>query len=88
MPIHDPALPLPRAGGLTVFRISISKLGDVLLFHTHLPTAPLAQTVKFRWYADRKLPRALVGYVVGPILAWALSDAVSSEHKECPTIFY
>jgi cholesterol 7-dehydrogenase len=68
-------------GGLTVFQISIPKLGSVVLFHTHTPTAPLEQTVQFRWYADKRLPRLLVSYVVGSWIAQWRNDIAIWESK-------
>ncbi len=68
-------------GGLTVFRIGIPKLGEVLLFHTHLPLAPMEQTVQFRWYADRRMPRAIVSYVVGSWIAQWRNDLSIWENK-------
>ncbi len=41
-------------------------------YQTHLPVGPLEQQVDFRWFADRRLPRVLVWYVVGNwISQWA-----------------
>ncbi len=68
-------------GGVTVFRISLPKLGDVLLFHTHLPIAPLEQDVQFRWYADKKVPRLLVSYVVGSWISQWRNDISIWENK-------
>ncbi len=52
-------------GGVMTFRIRLPDFGEVLLFQTHLPVGPLEQQVDFRWYADRQMPKLLVGYVVG-----------------------
>ncbi len=68
-------------GGITVFQISLPKLGDVLLFHTHLPSAPLEQDVQFRWYADKAVPRLLVSYVVGSWISQWRNDISIWENK-------
>jgi len=68
-------------GGLTVFQIAIPKLGSVILFHTHLPKAPMAQEVQFRWYADKKMPRLLVSYVVGSWISQWKNDISIWENK-------
>jgi cholesterol 7-dehydrogenase len=52
-------------GSVMTFRIRVPGMGEVLLFQTHLPVGPLEQQVNFRWYADRQMPRLLVGGVVG-----------------------
>ena len=57
---------------LVRFRIEIPDRGDIDLWQTHLPVGPLEQQVHFRWFADRRLPRWLVWYVVGNwISQWA-----------------
>jgi cholesterol 7-dehydrogenase len=68
-------------GGVTIFRISLPKLGDVILFHTHLPTGPLSLDVQFRWYADPTVPRLLVSYVVGSWIAQWKNDIAIWENK-------
>lgn len=50
---------------ITIFRFMIPELGDIVMFQTHLPLAPARQQCEFRWFADPKIPRALVWYVVG-----------------------
>ncbi len=47
------------------FRITIPGAGEVDIVQTHLPVAPLEQQVDFHWFADRRMPRLLVWYVVG-----------------------
>lgn len=47
------------------FRIAIADRGSIELCQTHLPIGPLEQQVNYRWFADRRLPRWLVWYVVG-----------------------
>ena len=66
---------------MTSFRITVPKMGDVLLFHTHLPLAPLEQTVQFRWYATKAMPRVLVSYVVGSWIAQWRNDIAIWENK-------
>lgn len=51
--------------GVVTFRFKIPDMGEILMFQTHLPTAPLAQKVDFHWFAEKKIPRMLVSYVIG-----------------------
>lgn len=50
---------------LVYFRFSVPRMGEIEMIQSHLPIRPLEQQVDFRWYADRKIPRLLVSYVVG-----------------------
>ena len=59
-------------GGVVKFRFAIPGRGDIEMYQTHLPIRPLEQQVDFRWFADRRLPRWLVWYVVGNwVSQWA-----------------
>ncbi|MCA9636793.1 MAG: Rieske 2Fe-2S domain-containing protein [Myxococcales bacterium] len=59
-------------GSVVTFRFSIPDVGEIVMFQTHLPVAPLEQKVDFHWFADRKIPRLLVSYVVGNwVSQWA-----------------
>ena len=84
--------PLPRSsasavvtlygpGGIVYFRITLPDLGDILIYQTHLPTAPMVQRVHFRWFAHRRIPRALVSYVVGSWVSQWRSDIEIWENK-------
>ena len=65
------------AGGLVKFRFAIPGRGDIEMYQTHLPIGPLEQQVNFRWFADRRLPRLLVWYVIGNwISQWAADIAI------------
>jgi cholesterol 7-dehydrogenase len=68
-------------GSVTVFQINVPKLGDVVLFHTNTPIAPLEQQVQFRWYAERRIPRILVSYLVGSWIAQWRNDIAIWENK-------
>ncbi|MYF00655.1 MAG: hypothetical protein F4234_10905 [Gammaproteobacteria bacterium] len=50
---------------MNYFRFRIPKIGEIEMIQSHLPVRPLEQQVDFRWFADRKIPRLLVSYVVG-----------------------
>jgi len=52
-------------GGITDFRFTIPGYGDVVLFQTHTPVEPLKLRVRFKWFANPRIPRMLVSYVVG-----------------------
>ena len=59
------------------FRFTIPDRGAIEMYQTHLPIEPLEQQVNFRWFADRRLPRWLVWYVVGNwISQWARDIAI------------
>ena len=66
---------------LNRFRITLPKLGDIVFFHTHLPIRPLLQRVRFRVFADRRIGRLLVLYVVGSWIAQWRRDVAIWEKK-------
>ena len=68
-------------GSLVTFRFTIPRLGEILLFQTHTPEAPLLQRIRFRWYAERSIPRVLVWYVVGSWISQWRSDVAIWERK-------
>lgn len=68
-------------GGLVSFHFDIPSVGRITLFHMHSPEGPLSQRVRFRWYADRKMPRALAAYVVGNWLSQWKEDVRVWEGK-------
>lgn len=55
-------------GSVLIFRFDIPGRGEIAMYLTLLPIGPLEQQIDFRWFADRKLPRMLVWYVIG---TWA-----------------
>ena len=68
-------------GGVVSFRFTIPGRGDIEMYQTHLPVGPLEQQVDFRWFADRRLPRLLVWYVVGNWISQWQRDIEIWEHK-------
>jgi cholesterol 7-dehydrogenase len=52
-------------GSIVRFLFEIPRVGAVVLYHTTTPVAPLRQQVRFRWFAERKVPRVVAWYVVG-----------------------
>jgi cholesterol 7-desaturase len=68
-------------GGVVSFHFEIPGAGRILLYQTHTPVAPLEQRVRFRWYAERQVPRLLVWYVVGNWIAQWREDIAIWEHK-------
>ena len=78
-------------GGTVWFRFSLPDLGDIIMFQTHLPRAPLRQEIRFRWFADPKVPRPLVWYVVGHWVSQWKADVEVWENKvfrERPTLIH
>jgi cholesterol 7-desaturase len=67
--------------GFTTFRVTLPELGDIVVYHTHLPVEPMVQHVRFRWFADAKIPRPLVSYVVGSWIAQWRADIGIWENK-------
>lgn len=67
------------------FRITIPGAGEVEIVQTHLPVAPLEQQVDFHWFADRRMPRLLVWYVVGNWISQWQHDIQIWENKTYTT---
>ncbi|MDE0700773.1 MAG: Rieske 2Fe-2S domain-containing protein [Acidimicrobiaceae bacterium] len=77
------------AGSIANFRITIPDVGEVEIIQTQLPIAPFRQQVDFRWFADRKVPRLVVRYVVENwISQWRKDRAVwqAKIFRESPTL--
>ncbi len=68
-------------GGVVTFRFVIPEMGSIIMFQTHLPEKPLSQRVRFRWYAERKIPSALVSYVIGNWISQWREDISIWENK-------
>lgn len=67
--------------GVVTFRFKIPDMGEILMFQTHLPTGPLAQKVDFHWFAEPKIPRLLVSYVIGNWVSQWRNDIEIWENK-------
>ncbi len=52
-------------GSLLFFRFTLPGRGEIAMYKTFLPISPLEQQVDYRWFADRRMPRLLVWYVIG-----------------------
>ncbi len=52
-------------GSIINFRIAVPDAGEIEIVQTQLPVAPFEQQVDFHWYAERKIPRLVVWWVVG-----------------------
>jgi cholesterol 7-dehydrogenase len=61
-------------GGVSWFRFTVPRLGDIVLFQTNLPTEPMRQLVRFRWWADPRIPRPILWYIVGNWVSQWLAD--------------
>lgn len=68
-------------GGVVKFRFNVPDRGDIEMYQTHLPMGPLEQQVNFRWFADRRLPRLLVWYIVGNWMSQWARDITIWENK-------
>lgn len=67
--------------GVVTFRFMIPDVGEIVMFQTHLPIAPMMQKVDFTWFASPKIPRALVSYVVGSWVSQWRNDIAIWENK-------
>lgn len=67
--------------GVVTFRFKIPDMGEILMFQTHLPRAPLEQKVDFHWFAEKSIPRLLVSYVVGNWVSQWRNDVDIWENK-------
>ncbi len=47
------------------FEIDLGSRGTVVLFQFHSPKEPLVQHVRFRWFAEKRVPDGLARFVVG-----------------------
>ncbi|MBK7829251.1 Rieske 2Fe-2S domain-containing protein [Nannocystis sp.] len=64
-------------GSVSAVRLHLPGPGDMVLFQTHTPTEsgdPMMHRVRFRWFADKKIPRPLVSYVVGSWMSQLQAD--------------
>jgi len=68
-------------GSLVRFQFQIPRVGEIVMYQTHTPVAPLELRVRFRWFADRAIPRPLVSYVVGNWVAQWGADISIWENK-------
>jgi len=64
-------------GSVVNFRFMIPDVGEIEMIQTHLPIGPLEQQVDFHWFADRRIPRLLVSYVIGNwVSQWSRDIAI------------
>ena len=68
-------------GGIVQFDFSIPNVGEITMFQTHTPLAPLKQRVHFSWYAERRMSRLLASYVVGNWVSQWRKDVEIWENK-------
>jgi len=68
-------------GSVVTFHFTIPDAGEILMYQTHLPVAPMEQEVRFTWFADKRMPRALVSYVVGNWVSQWRNDIAIWEGK-------
>lgn len=68
-------------GSLVMFHFN-TPVGDIVMFQTHLPVTAMRQRTRFTWYADFKMPRLLVWYVVGQWLSQWRNDLSVWENKK------
>jgi cholesterol 7-dehydrogenase len=68
-------------GGAVWFHFQIPELGELVLFETHLPKAPLEQETIFRWYADPGISRLMAWIIVGQWVANWKADLPIWENK-------
>lgn len=57
-------------------------IGNLHLFQSHTPRGPLRLETNFRWFADAKMPRLLVWYIVGNWIGQWQNDFQVWENKK------
>lgn len=67
-------------GGVVVFRFK-TPVGGVLLFKKFTPTSALVQDVHDIWFAEKRVPRVLVSYLVSNAFAAFSDDVFVWENK-------
>jgi cholesterol 7-dehydrogenase len=68
-------------GALGLLRFSLPDVGEILLLEMHTPTAPMRVRIELRWFAEPKVPRPLVSYVVGNWASQLAGDVRIWERK-------
>lgn len=68
-------------GGLGLLRIKVPDVGEILILETHTPIAPMQTRVELRWFAEPRVPRILVSYVVGNWVSQLTADIHIWERK-------
>ena len=68
-------------GSVVTFRFEIPDVGEIVMYQTHLPLSPLELKVDFHWFADKKIPRLLVSYVIGNWVSQWANDIDIWENK-------
>lgn len=68
-------------GGLGLLRIRVPDMGEILVLETHTPTEPMRVRLELRWFAEPRIPRLLVSYVVGNWVSQLLGDILIWERK-------
>jgi cholesterol 7-desaturase len=68
-------------GSVVHFQFDLPDVGSIAMIQSHTPIAPLAQRVRFRWFADRAVPRILVSYVIGNWISQWRQDISIWENK-------
>jgi len=56
-------------------------MGEIVMFQTHLPIGQMEQKVDFHWFADARMPRLLVSYIVGNWVSQWANDIEIWENK-------
>jgi cholesterol 7-dehydrogenase len=68
-------------GALGILRFTLPNVGEILLLETHTPIAPMRVKVELRWFAEPRVPRPLVSYVVGNWVSQLMGDVRIWERK-------
>jgi phenylpropionate dioxygenase-like ring-hydroxylating dioxygenase large terminal subunit len=68
-------------GSLLRFHFEREELGKMLLVHTQTPVGPLQLRTRLRWYAEPRVPRPIVWYMVGHWVAQWREDVRIWERK-------
>jgi cholesterol 7-dehydrogenase len=77
----DAAIEFVGPGGVVVFTFDVPDFGGAIMFQSHTPLGPMAQQVRFTWFAERRMPRLIASYVIGNWISQWREDVPIWERK-------
>lgn len=72
---------LEGPGSIVRFDFDLQGHGRVVMYQTHTPLGPMTQQVRFRWYSERRVPRAVASFIVGNWVSQWRADVKIWERK-------
>src|SRR5262249_15134159 len=68
-------------GALALLHFTLPDVGEILTLEMHTPIAPMRVRIELRWFAEPKVPRPIVSYVVGNWASQLVGDVRIWERK-------